>query len=233
MTECHPGLSRNVDDRARELVDRHDLLGTEIQRLPVVGPHQSVDPLDAVGHVTERPRLLAVAPDLDGAALCHGRHFSAQRRWHLLPATVVRAIRTVDVMEAGDAGLQAELTREVQAQPLSHELLPPVSVLRIGRVRILFNQRNVTRLGLQMPGVDARRRAVETAAHAVDASRLQRVDVDERVVTQDRAVILGDEPHAPPCLRPARTPRRSRASPEGTRQVAGGRSARTRPHPPR
>ena len=41
----------------------------EVQRLAVVGVHQAVDAFDAVVDVAERARLLAVAPDLDLAAV--------------------------------------------------------------------------------------------------------------------------------------------------------------------
>ena len=62
-------LAGDLDDDPGQLVDRDHPVGAEVEGLGVVRPHQAVDALDAVVDVAERPRLLAVAPDLDLAAV--------------------------------------------------------------------------------------------------------------------------------------------------------------------
>jgi hypothetical protein len=43
-----------------------------------------------------------------------------------------------------------ELGRVVQAQALADELLPPVGVLRVGGIGVLFLERGHVRIGLQV-----------------------------------------------------------------------------------
>ena len=75
------------------------------------------------------------------------------------------------------------------------QLLPAVGVLGLGRVGVLLVERRDVRVGLEVLGVDARRRGVEVALDAVLVGRLDRVEVDQRVVVEDRGVVARDEAH--------------------------------------
>src|SRR5918999_3551818 len=123
-------LTRHLDDHPGQLVDRHHLLAAEVERLLVVRLHEPVDPLDAVIDVAERPRLLTVAPDLDLPARLDQGHLPAQCGGHLLAAAVVGPVWPVDVVEANNSSLEAELAGVVLAQALGDELFPAVGVLR-------------------------------------------------------------------------------------------------------
>src|SRR5690242_19152615 len=58
-------LPRSLRDEIDQLVDRHQPVRAEVQRLAMVGLHQPIDPLDAVVDVAVAPGLLTVAPHLD------------------------------------------------------------------------------------------------------------------------------------------------------------------------
>src|SRR5678815_2963216 len=57
-------VTGRVSHEVCESVDRDESVLPEIQRLVIVGPHQTEEAFDAVIDVTERPRLLTVSPDL-------------------------------------------------------------------------------------------------------------------------------------------------------------------------
>ena len=183
------------DDRG-QLVDADHALGAEVQRLVVIGVHQPVDALDAVVDVAERPRLLAVAPHLDRRAVIRERHLPAQRRRRLLAPAVVGAARPVDVVEPHDPRLERELRRVVPAQQLAEQLLPAVGILRGRRERVLLAEPGDVRAKLQVLGIDARRRREQHAPHALLLRRVDRVEVDQRVVAKDRRVVRRDVTHA-------------------------------------
>ena len=46
-------MPATLADQVRKIVDRDETVLTEIQRLVIIGPHQSVDALDAVVDVAE------------------------------------------------------------------------------------------------------------------------------------------------------------------------------------
>ena len=56
---------RDADDHLGKFVDRDHPISTEVDRLTVVGLHETVDSFDAIVYEAERTRLLAIAPDLD------------------------------------------------------------------------------------------------------------------------------------------------------------------------
>jgi hypothetical protein len=106
-------------------------------------------------------------------------HLARQRGGCLLPPAVPRAERTVDVVVAGNAGLEAVVLEEVTGHPLGEELLPAIAVLGIGRVGIRLGKRRDVRIGLLLPVVDARRAAVEEALRAGVACGDQHVGAGE------------------------------------------------------
>ena len=61
---------------------------------------------------------------------------------------------------------------------------------------VLLPQRLDVGVELEVLGVDARRGRVQVAAHPVDPGGVEAVQVDQRVVAQDRAVVGRDEAHA-------------------------------------
>ena len=137
--------------------------------------------MDAVVDVHEAPGLLAVAPDLDGmrAGELGLGHLAADRRRRLLPAAVVRPVRSVDVVVAGDPRRNAEVLTEVPAHPLAEELLPPVAVLGHRRIGVGLGERRDVGRGLPVGCVHAGRRREEEPLDVRFTGRHQHVGVDE------------------------------------------------------
>src|SRR5436190_16803640 len=68
VVPAQDGLPRGAGHEVHQLVDRHQPVGTEVERLRVPRSHQPDDALDTVIDVAVGARLVAVAPDLDLAA---------------------------------------------------------------------------------------------------------------------------------------------------------------------
>ena len=81
---------------------------------------------------------VAVSPNLDfvAAAGLGFDYLAADGGGSFLPAAVPGAVRPVDVVESGHAGLHAEVLAEMAAHALAEELFPAVSVLGHGRIGI-------------------------------------------------------------------------------------------------
>src|SRR5688572_9109964 len=128
-----PGDLLDLVDQA---VDRHQLAGAQIYRLPQVGPHQGLSAIEAVADVGEAPGLLAVAPDLDLVLPLELRlrDLAADRGRGLLAPPLESAVRPVDVVVADNARFEPEVLGEVPAHALREELLPAVAVFRHRRV---------------------------------------------------------------------------------------------------
>ena len=67
-------------------------------------------------------------------------HFAADGGGRFFAAAVPGAVRTVDVVEARHARVQAEILAEVAAHALAEQLLPAVAVFGQRRVSVLFLQ---------------------------------------------------------------------------------------------
>ena len=106
--------------------------------------HDAVDAVEAVVDVAERAGLLAVAPDLDAhvAAVLGLEDLAAHRGGRLLATAEPGAVGTVDVVEAGDVGLQAALRPVLLAEHLADELLPAVAALGHGRIGVGLLERD-------------------------------------------------------------------------------------------
>ena len=118
-------------DDVDEFVDRDQLLGADVERLPDVAGGEPQRAVHAVVDVGEAARLLAVAPDLDLVVAAQDRRgdLAADGGRRLLAAAVLGALGPVDVVVAGDAGLETEVLVEVPRHALAEELLPAVAVL--------------------------------------------------------------------------------------------------------
>ena len=82
-------------------------------------------------------------------------------------------------MKAHDAGLDAEIIPVVGAQPLDDQLFPAIGILGQGRIGVFLFERCDVGTFLQILGVDTGRGREQVTLDAVNASRFQRVDVDE------------------------------------------------------
>src|SRR5690606_7530995 len=116
--ELVPALQLHAGDALDdldELVDGDELIAADVERLADVAGREPERPLEAVVDVGEATRLLPVTPDLDAvvAGQHRGGHLAADRRRRLLAPAVPRALRAVDVVVAGHAGLDAEVLGEV------------------------------------------------------------------------------------------------------------------------
>src|SRR5690349_8041711 len=117
IAAAHPERSRNVldrqalagdlDDHPRELVDRDHLVGADIDRPREIRAHQAKRALDAFVDIEEGARLLAIAPDVDGAAVARFGDLAAERRRCFLAAALPGPFRTEDVVIARDPRLDA------------------------------------------------------------------------------------------------------------------------------
>src|SRR5256885_15098214 len=103
----------------------------------MIGLHEAEYALDAVVDVAVGPGLVPVAPHLNFAAAAGEGDLAGNRGRRLLATAIIRPQRAEDVVEADHPRLEAVLLEIVPALPLREQLLPPVTVLRIRRIRML------------------------------------------------------------------------------------------------
>ena len=96
-----------------------------------------------------------------------------------LTSAIPGAVRAIDVVEAGDVGLQAALGPVFLAEHFRHQLLPAVAALGHGRIGIRFFQRAHVRVLLQGGVVGAGRGREEVAADASPVGGLDHVGIDQ------------------------------------------------------
>lgn len=104
-------------------------------------PHQAEHTLDALANEAERAGLLAVTPHLKAVSGADG--LAAKGSWSLFASALPGAVRTIDVVEAGNAGLHGEVVGVVNGQLLHAQLLQTVGILRLGGPGIRFLQARV------------------------------------------------------------------------------------------
>src|SRR5215469_5804572 len=102
--------------------------------------HDFVDALDAVVYVHEAARLMAIAPDFNGAAahIYRFNYFATNGGWRFLAAAIPGAMRPVHVVESGCECRQASLRPIFLTEHLRDQLLPAVATLRHGWISIRF-----------------------------------------------------------------------------------------------
>jgi hypothetical protein len=186
-------LFRDVD----ELVDGDEFVGAEVEGLVDVALCDHLRSLGAVIDVHEGAGLFAVAPDLDlvGAGVLGLDDFAADGGGSLLAAAGPGAERAVDVVIAGDAGLETIVFFEVAAHALGKEFLPAVAVFRECRVGVLFLERDDVGVGLLFGVVDAGGGGVEEALDTFVACGHDHVGVGENAQHAEGLVVF-DEAHA-------------------------------------
>src|SRR5205085_8953621 len=92
--------------------------------------------------------------------------------------------------------VETEVFAVVTANTFHVELLPAVTVLGFGGVRVFFSQRRDVGLFLPVAGINAGARSVEITLDAVAARGFDRVEIDKRVVADDDGLIVLDETDA-------------------------------------
>src|SRR5688572_29861233 len=104
-------------DHVDQAVDRHQLVGSEVDGLLDRAVQDAVDAMKAIVDIHEAAGLLAVAPDLNFviAGELGLDHLAADGGRRLLAATLPRAVRTVDVMETGHPRHQTKILAEMAA----------------------------------------------------------------------------------------------------------------------
>ena len=80
-------LRCNAGNNIHQLINRDKPVGTEIQRLVVIGLHEPQQTLDAIIDVHERTCLLAIAPNLDGVSVGCKRDLAGDGRGGFFLAT--------------------------------------------------------------------------------------------------------------------------------------------------
>src|ERR1017187_5185649 len=176
-------LSGNVRDHPGQLVDRDHFLGTDIHRPGEFRVNQAADTLEAFIDIEERASLLAVAPDLDLAAVFGFRNLTAQRSRRLLSTARPRAIGTEDVVEAGDPHLDAIVPHVGEVKPLTEQFLP--AILAVGRRRVggILGTLWVQRVHLVVLRVHARGGGVEELPAFTPKCKQLRLMVAELCIT--------------------------------------------------
>merc|ERR1719454_1076727 len=185
-----------TEDDVGHLVHRDHLVGADVERLLVVGDHQSEDTLHAVVNVAEGARLHAIAPHLELLGRRDG--FAAESSWRLLAAPLPRAAWAVDVVEAAEAALHAEVRIVVHQQLLGHQLLEAVRILGLSRPGVVLLEAGGTiQILTQLLAlrVDARARRIPEALDSSHARGLGHVEADHRRVVEDARMVALDEAH--------------------------------------
>src|SRR5579885_1013082 len=102
------------------------------------------NPVEHFANKHEAARLFAVPPDLDLVGVLELRldHLAADRRRRLLAPARGGAVRPIDVVISHEARLETAILAEMPAHALAEELLPAVTVLRLGGIGIGLPQRN-------------------------------------------------------------------------------------------
>ena len=187
----------DVFDQVDELVDGNHFGAAEVDRLDDPAFHDGLGAVEAVVDVLEAAGLKAVAPDLDlfGAAELGGDDFAADGGRGLLASAIEGAVRPVDVVVAGDAGLEAEVFHEVAAHALGEQFFPAIAVLGVSGVGVFLFQTGVVGFFLFVAGVDAGGGGVEEPGGAAVAGGHEHVGVDQDAEHAEAFVQL-DEAHA-------------------------------------
>src|SRR6266851_3081745 len=132
-------FARNFAYQIYEVVDRNQLVCTEIESIVVIGGHDAHQAFYAIIHVHERARLLTVAPDLNVIAVFRERHFPANGRRSFLFAPVVGSQASIDIVETHDARFELIVMPVITAHLLCVEFFPAVTRLRFSWKRILLS----------------------------------------------------------------------------------------------
>ena len=137
VLELQP-LPGGLGDHGRQLVDRHELLRTDIRRTLQVGLGQHEDAVDQIVDIDEGAAGAAVTPYLDRPRLRGLGDLAAQGSRSLLPSAPKGPLRAVAILEPPDADGETVATPVGQRQPLRVELLPSVFVVGQGGVGTRF-----------------------------------------------------------------------------------------------
>ncbi len=154
-------LPGNIRNHPGQLVDRDHFLGADIHRPGEVRVNQPADTLQAFIDIEERASLLAVAPDLDLAAVFDFRNLTAECRRRLFPAAPPGAFGAEDVVEAGDPHCDPMVPHVSEVEPLTEQFFPPILAIGRGGVSRILGTLRIQRVGLVVLGVNARRGGVE------------------------------------------------------------------------
>ncbi len=185
-------LAGDGGDEVYQLVDGHQAVAAQIERMRVIGEHKTVDALHAIIDVEERAGLVAIAPDFDFVAVVCQRDFAAQGCRGFFPPAFVFAQGTVDVVEAGNTDLHAVIFRVVLAELFREELFPAVSLFGVRRVGVLFPQWGDLGDALAILRIDAGRGREKEALHAVEPAGFEHVGVDKDVVASNIGVVVAN-----------------------------------------
>src|ERR1700722_6333040 len=109
-----------------KLIDRHHLVGADVQWSREPRAHQPDRAFDAFRHIQEGSGLLAIAPNVDRPSVWRHCDLAAKRSRRFLTAALPRSRRAEDVVIASDPDVDPTTTSESKIKPLAEELFPPV-----------------------------------------------------------------------------------------------------------
>ena len=177
----------NRRNHVSELIDSNHPVLSKIERLTTGRLHQLVDPNYTVIDIAERPSLLSVSPDFNLLSTVQLRklNFSTDGSWSLFATPIPGPQWPEYVMKPDNASLQAIVLTVMPAQSLGNKLLPPVGILRLGRIRRILFQWQHIHIQLKIFRIDACRGGIQITGHIGIVGCLKCVEIDKRIVVQD------------------------------------------------
>src|SRR5277367_1785285 len=151
-------LAGSLRNQIHQLIDGDQFVGAEVEGVVVIRRHHADHAFDAIVHVHEGARLLAVTPDFDLAAVGLESDLAAHCGGSFFFSAVIGAKRPIDVVEAHNVGLKLVVVLIVAAQLLGIELFPSVARFGLGGNGVFFLQRSYVRIRLFAVRVNASRR---------------------------------------------------------------------------
>ena len=140
---------------------------------------------------------MTVTPNFDLFIIQTQGYLAADRCRRLLFTTIISPKRSVNIVEAHDAGFESIIFRVIATQFLCIELLPPITGLGLGREGVLFLQRRDVGILLLALCVYTSRRRKQESFNAILPTGLQHMSVDQDVVMGDARVKCSDVTDAP------------------------------------
>ena len=121
-------------------------------------------------------------------------HLAANGGGSFLAAAVPGAMRAIDIVVAGHAGLEAEVLPEVAAHAFAEEFFPAIAILRHRGIGVGFLEGGYVGIALFVRIVDAGAGGIKEALDARFLRGDQHVGVDQHAEHAERLVIF-DEAH--------------------------------------